>query len=341
MLALDHWHFEVSSVCALSCPRCPRIEAPEDLLNRQLTLEFFQDRIGSHCVKNMRKITLCGNDGDPIYCRELLSILQWIKQQNPEINIAMVTNGSHRRTIWWQELASILDHHDEITWSIDGWDQDSNQQYRRGCDWSSLEHGFCAFAAANDQTYRVWAAIAFAFNEDRLLHMQDLARHWGMDLWQLTKSTKFHSHYPMIYAPGDTLQPRADLVAQGHRFQREVLSLTAKPRPGQHLQEIFWQRAQDLRKYTTNSALCMIGNKGVFVNSQGEFYPCCWTANRYPHNQGWQQRAQQQFNLWHRNIDEIMQDPFWQQDFLRFDSWECVNKCPSGKLEDRQHVTEW
>ena len=50
MLAWDHWHIEASSICSLACPRCPRAELPDNLLNRQLTLSFFQKQIGADVV---------------------------------------------------------------------------------------------------------------------------------------------------------------------------------------------------------------------------------------------------------------------------------------------------
>jgi len=81
-LALDHWHIEVSSICTLKCPRCTRAEVPETLLNRQLTLNFFRNQIGESQIKKIRKISFCGDDGDPIYAKEFLEIVEWIKQIN-------------------------------------------------------------------------------------------------------------------------------------------------------------------------------------------------------------------------------------------------------------------
>jgi len=93
-LVLDHWHIEVSSICTLKCPRCTRAESPETLLNRQLTLDFFKTQIGERRVKEMRKISFCGDDGDPIYAKEFLDIVSWIKKVNPTIQLCIITNGS-------------------------------------------------------------------------------------------------------------------------------------------------------------------------------------------------------------------------------------------------------
>lgn len=342
MIVWDHWHIEPSSICALRCPRCPRAEVPDSLLNRQLTLQFFQQQIGSETVRQIRKITFCGNDGDPIYCRDLLEICHWLKSAHPTIQLVIITNGSYRPTQWWQQLGTVLDHNDEIHWSIDGWDHDSNQQYRVNSDWNSIISGMQSFCAANSASYRVWAAIAFRFNQDRLDHMRALAAQQGIDLFQITKSTKFGSHYPQTYGVADPLCPdRADLVSSSQRFERDLHALTDRPRPRHDLKEIFWRRAQDLDKHNTHSGICLIGNKGVFVNSQGEFFPCCWTATRYPHNQDWHHRARSQFNLWHRKFSDIIADTFWSQEFLKFDSQECRTKCTPERLKDREHVTEW
>ena len=84
---VDHWHIEVSSICTLRCPRCTRTESAETLLNRQLTLDFFKTQIGEQRIKEMRKISFCGDDGDPIYAKQFLEIVAWIKDINPSIQL--------------------------------------------------------------------------------------------------------------------------------------------------------------------------------------------------------------------------------------------------------------
>ena len=335
MIRWDHWHIEASSICALQCPRCPRAEVPESLLNRQLTLEFFKNQIGESVARQIRKITFCGNDGDPIYCRDLIDIISWFKTTNPDIQIVIITNGSYRPVHWWQHLASALDCHDEIHWSLDGWDEDSNQQYRVHSDWISIMRGVETFKKHNFSTYLVWAAIAFRFNQDQIEHMKTQAQSLGFDCFQLTKSTKFGSKYPSAYGTQDLLEPTdTTLVAAAHRFERVVTVLTSKTRPGSDLKIEFLKRATQLGNY---SGICLIGSKGVFLNSRGEFYPCCWTANRYPHNQTWQGK----FNLNIQTFEDIVADPFWTGEFLQFDNLECQTKCTPERLQDPAHTSEW
>ena len=340
-LALDHWHIEPSSICTLKCPRCPRAEVPESLLNRQLTLKFFKEQIGAEVVSGIRKITFCGNDGDPIYCKELIDIVQWIKSVNNNISIVIITNGSHKSVDWWTELANILDEQDEINWSIDGWDQQSNEQYRVNSDWDSILDGIAAFTSNNTATYRVWSSIAFSFNENYIDELVNLAQECSFDLFQLTKSTKFGSKYPDSYGILDPLEPSiSDLVATGHRYEREFIRLTDRARHSEDLKPVFAQRAEDL-KNTNYAGICLIGNKGVFLNSQGEFYPCCWVANRYEHNQEWNELGAESFNLNKKTFTEIQNDEFWSTDFLTFHWQECQSKCTQEKLADVSHTIEW
>lgn len=335
MIRWDHWHIEASSICALRCSRCPRAEVPDSLLNRQLSLEFFKHQIGTDVARQIRKITFCGNDGDPVYCRDLVEIIVWFKTLNPTIQIVIITNGSYKPQHWWQYLGKALGAEDELHWSLDGWDQASNEQYRARCDWHSIIQGIQAFKTVNTDTYLVWAAIAFRFNQAHIEHMKTQANTLGFDSFQLTKSTKFGSKYPSAYGTEDSLEPTDPaLVASAHRFERVITPLSRRTRPGAELTIEFQKRATQLGSY---SGICMIGNKGVFLNSRGEFYPCCWTANRYPHNNSWQGR----FDLNQNTFEEIITDPFWSGEFLKFDNLECQTKCTPERLQDPSHAAEW
>ena len=54
----------------------------------------------------------------------------------------------------------------------------------------------------------------------------------------------------------------------------------------------------------------MIGNKGLYINAEGKFYPCCWTGLRYAHNKNI-------FNYINMTttLGEILDDPMWKKLF--------------------------
>ena len=81
--------------------------------------------------------------------------------------------------------------------------------------------------------------------------------------------------------------------------------------------------------------------QGSVLKATGEFYPCCWTALRYPHNKKWNDLAETKFNMYNNTLDKILQDEWWQTGFKKFDNLECQTKCIKSKLLDKSHVTEW
>ena len=138
-----HWHLEPSAVCAVKCPRCPRVEHPDTpWLNKNMTLEFVKKFFTENMLKNhVRRVTMCGDVGDPIYCKEYIDICRYIKQINPDIHIFTITNGSHKKPEWWAELASVLNERDTINFSIDGYDNATNNLYRVNSNFDSIING--------------------------------------------------------------------------------------------------------------------------------------------------------------------------------------------------------
>jgi len=335
-LATWHFHIEISSKCTLRCPRCARQEVPDGLVNTELDLAFFKLNFTPEFIlTNLEKITFCGDDGDPIYAHDLIPVIQYIKSIKP-VEIVIVTNGSHKKASWWTELGLVLDQTDSIHFSIDGWDDASNNQYRVNSNFSSIIDGIVAVRESS-QVQLVWAAIAFKFNENHIESMRGLALTLGMDRFQLTKSTKFSSIYP-VYGVDDPLEPSSKFVSGSHRYERDSTSLSDNGGPPKvHLKNI---ELYDLAKSKNGiTPLCEIGNKGLYIDSRGRLFPCCWVANRYNHNSEWQQLADR-FNLHTNILVNVLLNDFWLNEFQSFKWYECGTKCVS-KIVDINYATAW
>lgn len=335
-LATWHWHIEISSKCTLKCPRCARTEVPDTLVNTELRLDFFKKNFTPEFIQqHVEKITFCGDDGDPIYAHDLIEIIKYFKSVKP-VKFVIITNGSYKSTEWWQQLGLVLDVNDHVHWSLDGWDQTSNEQYRVNSDWSSIVAGITSFHFVS-KAYTTWDCIAFSFNQDHLESMQTLAKKLDFDQFQITRSTKFNKIYS-IYPENDTLQPRDNLISSNYRFQREIINLSDR-----RVSDIGY--ATNLKLYQESQAindiraLCGIGNKGLFINSQGHFFPCCWVANRYSHNNEWLELAKS-FNLNEKPLDVVLGDAFWDEKFENFSWSECKTKC-NISVVNQQYATEW
>ena len=55
-------------------------------------------------LEDVKKITFCGDDGDPIYAKDFLKILSWLRANNHQVQFVIVTNGSYKTKSWWEKL---------------------------------------------------------------------------------------------------------------------------------------------------------------------------------------------------------------------------------------------
>ena len=335
-LATWHFHIEISSKCTLQCPRCARQEVPDSLVNTELDLEFFKRNFTPEFVQaNVEKITFCGDDGDPIYAHDLILVIEYIKNIKP-VEIVIVTNGSHKKVQWWMQLGRVLDKNDSVHFRIDVHDNASNNLYRVNSDYDSIIVGLQTLRATS-RCQIIWAAIAFKFNEDHLDIMQQFAKQLGVDIFQLTKSTKFGSVYPS-YGVDDPIEPSVKFVSSTHRFEREVTPLT---KAGEWTKISLTNNRLFNQTQSRNgiTPLCEIGNKGLYIDARGRLFPCCWVANRYNHNSDWQQLANN-FDLNTKTLTDVLADNFWANEFQTFKWHECQTICSSA-LVDEKYATSW
>jgi hypothetical protein len=167
--------------------------------------------------------------------------------------------------------------------------------------------------------------------------MKSLANKLGMDVFQLTKSTKFGSFYPS-YPKDDPLEPSKKFVSSSHRFERESFNI------GQRRFDVIAPDTnirlfKSVKETNGVRPLCEIGNKGLYIDARGRLFPCCWVANRYSHNSEWQNTAEQ-FNLHNRTLVDALEDNFWATEFQSFKWQECQTKCKAEKV-DEKYASEW
>lgn len=354
-----HWHFEVSAKCTLKCPRCPRNDsAPVPWLNKELDLGFFQRLLTPQKLREqVRRITMCGDIGDPIYASQYLDIIRYIKSTNPKIHVYTITNGSYRKPQWWNELAEISNEYDTINFSVDGYDHDSNNLYRVNSDWESIMTGMnvmCNRSAA----FVYWATIIFKFNQDHIDTMKSMARQHGCDGFQITHSTKFGSRYGDAYGGiNDPFEPDSKYISATNRYERYFFNLSGRTPPNQeYLQENLLKFHQIKRKHNIMiTPMCLIGNRGLYVSADGVLHPCSWVSFPYVSmsttrktimfKNSFHQRYRDLLNLHNRNLDDILNDSIWQKLSDSFDTrektWvECEQKCHKN-LVDENYAVGW
>ena len=355
-----HWHLEPSAVCTLKCPRCPRTEHPDTpWLNKNMTLDFVKKFFTEDMLRDkVKRVTMCGDVGDPIYCKEYIEICRYIKSVNPNIHIFTITNGSYKKPEWWQELASVLNDRDTINFSIDGYDNTSNNLYRINSNFESIMEGIRAVRTVNKDIFLVWATIIFKFNQDHLNNIINQARNLNMDAIQWTRSTKFGSIYGGYGGTNDPLEPRTEFISKTHRYEREVVNISGREQNNTDYLEHNKQKYFEIKEQYKDkpvTPLCEIGNRGIYVNAEGVVFPCSWVSFPY-HSLTYGDKTiewkdsffaehRERMSLHNRTFEEIIADPLWNKCSRGFTNpektWvECGQKC-SSSIVTKNYAVGW
>ena len=311
---LDIVQVEISSKCVLKCPRCPRTELLLPFLNQEIGLDLFVKTFTPDVLDQIKYLLFCGHHGDSIYANDFLHIIEYIKAHS-KTNIRIITNGSYKKTYFWEELGCLLDADDGVTFSVDGWDNESNNLYRVNSDFDSIIDGM-RILREHSQCYINWSTIYFKFNEDRMQEIANKARAMGCDTFQPVKSSKFDNRY--LVNGNDPLKPVNPEYVEGSAHH--------------HGQVVFGRNdpfTYDLEKGKHAWAKCLNGNREINVTVEGYVYPCGWFNTGYQKNLFVKKYADQ-ININTRSIKEILEDPCWNELIGTFSSGPlpvCRVKC--------------
>lgn len=313
--------------------------------NDELDLNFFKNTLTPDLLKNeVKRITMCGDIGDPIYASQYLDIIDYIKTQNSKIHVYTITNGSHKKESWWKDFAKISNEYDTINFSVDGYNNETNNMYRVNSNWDSIMQGM-QIMCKESPAFVYWAAIIFSFNQDHLATIQSLARDIGCDGLQFTYSTKFGSKYGDAYGGvADNLEPRPEFISPTHRYVRSLIKLTNRQQLTSEYMAMNESKFADVSKNYNEyiTPMCTIGNRGLYVSADGILHPCSWVS--YPYKElatdrksikfenSFHQTYRDKLNLKQRSLEEVLNDPIWDKLFSSFNNpckaWvECEQKC--------------
>lgn len=330
-------HVELSSNCQASCPMCARNHhggGENPLLKvSDITAELFEQICPPAFLKQLEVITMCGNYGDPILNNDLISIVRYITESNPDIKIDLHTNGGARSTKWWAELTSAMPAKHLFQFGIDGL-EDTHKLYRVGTDWHKI------IANANTVIHNGglarWNFITFKHNEHQLEEARQIARDMGFESFYEKQTSRF------IGNPWFDVYDRDGVVT--HRLENPT---------EQKLVFIDRKTVENYRQVIKTAKItCEVeGTKSVYIDALGYLWPCCFVgATPYIHTKPDQlvyefQKdsnasvtalvnrlgGMQQLDLRNRTIEQIVDSAEWQSQWNQsFESNElhvCVRTC--------------
>lgn len=239
-------HVEVTSRCTLACPRCERTNFMDKFGKNNFSINDIDiDNFIKFIDFKVDSINFCGNLGDPIYHKNFLQLVKLTKNRTNSINIT--TNGSRRNKSWWNELVSILDERDELTFSVDGTPKNFTN-YRINADWDSIKTGIDVCTSSKVTT--TWKYIPFSFNEDNINEAQQLSNDLGIDNFKLDPSDRWNVN--------DNLRPKKNFIGPKDKTKQKYKTGI--------LQEIV------INPECSN-------NKMHYISADGFYAPCCYSKH--------------------------------------------------------------
>ena len=200
-------HVEPTTFCQAECSMCARTvlnyHSTEKHLNTELSLRKFQ-QLTEHLISGLEKILFCGTLGDPTSCVELLDIIQWAQEKNPNIVIGINTNGAIRNPAWWKELAARISKnaYSYVVFSIDGL-EDTNHIYRKKVIWKKLIENVTAYIGAGGVAQ--WDMLVFDHNKHQVAEAKQLAESMKFRAFRTKVSSRFNQHQTNLMPPDNSL----------------------------------------------------------------------------------------------------------------------------------------
>lgn len=182
-------HLEPTDVCQAACALCARETDKNFRKDRQhhLTMDQILQVFVQEKIKQLDKMFMCGNYGDPAAGKHTLDIFQEFRKINPDIVLGMNTNGGLQTTFWWYELAKIMNQsQDYVVFSIDGLEH-TNATYRRNVVWNKVMSNARSFIEAGGSAH--WDMLVYRHNQHEVNECEQLARDMGFT-WFRAKVSK-------------------------------------------------------------------------------------------------------------------------------------------------------
>jgi MoaA/NifB/PqqE/SkfB family radical SAM enzyme len=252
-------HLEITSKCQARCPMCPRRENGGPLNpNMHLTeinLQTFKHWFSVDFIKQLHSLFMCGNLGDPIIAKDTLEIYQYLKECNPNIRLAMHTNGSARDIEWWKKLAQLKV---KVTFGLDGL-ADTHSLYRISTDFNKIIENAQAFITAGGVAK--WHMLVFAHNEHQIEQCRTMSKELGFQDFQIKHTTRFRNGmFNVIDDEGRTThilyptEKSKQMISKVEKSQSESISIISC-------------------KAKKNSQL--------YISATGTVTPCCWLDQKW------------------------------------------------------------
>lgn len=250
-------HLEITNRCQASCPMCARNlqggETSPFVKETEISLEDFAKWFSIDLIKQLDKLYMCGNLGDPIMAHDTIKIFEYCRNHNSNISLSMNTNGSARSAEFWKDLARL---NVTVRFGIDGLN-DTHSLYRKGTNFESIIKNATTFIQSGG--IAVWDMLVFQHNEHQIDECELLSKTLGFSQFIKKNTARFKDN-------------KLDVL---DRSGRKVYAIYPT------------KKSVDIAKKINTESVninCKVKDGGLYVSSHGIVTPCCWLElSEMPH----------------------------------------------------------
>jgi len=314
-------HIEPTERCNLSCLMCDRNknggEVNQYLRDRELSFEVMMDTLDP-VIPQLKKVYFCGNYGDPIMSNSLLPILKYLRGNNPDLNLSIITNGSLRPIPWWKELAG---ERVSARFGIDGL-EDTHHLYRQRAKWDIIIRNAKSFIDAGG--YAIWDYLVFGHNEHQIEEARQLSKKLGFSEFVVKKTGRFFSNIK--------LSGKEEHVGLKKPKSKENINKSLQK------EEMIKEKYGSIENYLNATKIdCKVRkNREIYISAEGLVFPCCWLAGQLykwylppKSSQIWKFVNKNEININYVSLEDVFYSGFFKKIEKSWSS-ESVN---NGKLK--------
>ena len=270
-------HLEITQKCQAACPMCDRNQnggALNPHINLdELSLQDCKDIFSPSFIKQLKKMYMCGNLGDPIIAEDTLEVFEYFRQHNPDVWLNMHTNGGAKKPEWWDSLAKVIGNNGDVTFSVDGL-KDTNHLYRQNVNWDIVDQSMRAYINGGGKAR--WDYLIFEHNQHQVEEAEQYAKLIGVYKFQSKKTGRFitttsqaKQSHQAVNRKGKETQ---ELKKPDQKYQNKALSK----------QGMLLEKYGTMDKYYDQvKVLCKVAKENsLYISAEGLALPCCWTAGR-------------------------------------------------------------
>jgi len=307
ILVTDH-----TSRCNLLCPSCARVGADgkinKNIYLKDISVQEYESMAPPEFYSKLKMVGMCGNYGDPIAAKNIVEVVDFFNNHNPDVSIRINTNGSLRGKSWWSKFASHLNENSFVTFSIDGLG-DTSKIYRVNSNFKRVIENSKAFIEAGGTAK--WDYIIFEHNYHQVEEAKNLARELGFYSFNEKVSKRFVHTYNYIHNKGGG--DFGEIIKRHGSWENYIDRTTIQCR---------YQKM-----------------KAVYIDFDLNLWPCCWLGGpMFFHSDKNIQKVQllntiskydPHFNsLRDKSIEEVLSHKWYKHDLVN--SWSKTME--SGKL---------